>query len=135
MKPEIVKLWVEALRSGEYKQGFGQLRVEDEFCCLGVACDLALKHGVKVEVDTEKYGERMCTRYDMSRSVLPIAVKEWLGAGDTNPYLPAELADEFNLRKLSLAALNDDGASFDDIAYYIERAWLKEPNGQAKEHD
>ena len=26
MKPEIKKLWVDALRSGEYKQGTGRLR-------------------------------------------------------------------------------------------------------------
>ena len=32
---------VEALRSGDYKQGRGLLRTkEDKFCCLGIACDL-----------------------------------------------------------------------------------------------
>lgn len=39
------KLWVEALRSGEYEQTNGALRYEDKFCCLGVACDLYRKHG------------------------------------------------------------------------------------------
>ena len=32
--------WVAALRSGDYKQGLGRLRHGDEFCCLGVACDV-----------------------------------------------------------------------------------------------
>lgn len=38
--------WVEALRSGEYEQGRGRLRVTDNagdsFCCLGVACEIGL---------------------------------------------------------------------------------------------
>lgn len=34
--------WVTALRSGEYRQGKGFLRnSDDEYCCLGVLCDLA----------------------------------------------------------------------------------------------
>ena len=34
--------WLEALRSGKYKQGRGKLRsVDDEFCCLGVLCDIS----------------------------------------------------------------------------------------------
>ena len=33
-------LWLEALRSGEYEQGHGQLRDGDSFCCLGVLCAL-----------------------------------------------------------------------------------------------
>ena len=35
------KKWVEALRSGEYRQGSGSLRTyDDKFCCLGVLADL-----------------------------------------------------------------------------------------------
>lgn len=46
MKKEVAKAWVEALRSGKYKQGKGWLRqeepgVEPTFCCLGVLCDLS----------------------------------------------------------------------------------------------
>lgn len=42
MKPEVKKLWLEALRSGAYKQGFGGLRIaeKDTYCCLGVLCDV-----------------------------------------------------------------------------------------------
>ena len=45
MKPEIKKQWVQALRSGEYKQGRGQLKQGATFCCLGVLCDLAVQSG------------------------------------------------------------------------------------------
>lgn len=41
MKPALKTKWVEALRSGGYKQGFGQLKRDDAFCCLGVLCDVA----------------------------------------------------------------------------------------------
>lgn len=40
MKPEIKKIWIEALRSGKYQQGQGALKEGDSFCCLGVLCDL-----------------------------------------------------------------------------------------------
>ena len=34
---ELTKKWVKALRSGEYKQGYGILRTENnEYCCMGV---------------------------------------------------------------------------------------------------
>lgn len=57
MDKNIKKLWVEALRSGKYKQGKNYLhRVidgENRFCCLGVLCkiaDLAAK-----EISANKY--------------------------------------------------------------------------------
>ena len=41
MNAELKAKWVEALRSGRYKQGRGFLRnANDEFCCLGVLCDV-----------------------------------------------------------------------------------------------
>lgn len=44
MKPEIKKLWVDALRSGEYKQGYNALKPSNEtYCCLGVLCDVHRK--------------------------------------------------------------------------------------------
>ena len=43
------RLWVKALRSGDYLQGDGQLHRTDtepdeSFCCLGVACDIAAQY-------------------------------------------------------------------------------------------
>lgn len=34
------KTWLDALRSGKYKQGTTYLKVDDCYCCLGVACEL-----------------------------------------------------------------------------------------------
>ena len=38
--------WVDALRSGEYKQTEYSLQDESGYCCLGVACRIADKAGV-----------------------------------------------------------------------------------------
>lgn len=41
-----VRKWIEALRSGKYKQGKSRLRTDGnddskpEFCCIGVACEI-----------------------------------------------------------------------------------------------
>ncbi|CAB4163487.1 hypothetical protein UFOVP810_25 [uncultured Caudovirales phage] len=42
LKPEVKAAWVEALRSGKYKQGRGVLfnTEEQSYCCLGVNCAL-----------------------------------------------------------------------------------------------
>lgn len=40
MKAETKAEWVAALRSGNYQQGQGRLRSGDQYCCLGVFCDL-----------------------------------------------------------------------------------------------
>lgn len=45
MKKKIAKMWADALRSGDYKQGIGRLRNEhNHFCCLGVLCNLHAIH-------------------------------------------------------------------------------------------
>ena len=39
---KIKQKWVEALRSGKYKQTKGELKNGQGFCCLGVACEIGL---------------------------------------------------------------------------------------------
>ena len=46
MKKEIADKWVEALRSGKYKQGKSALKKDDSFCCLGVLCDIIGKGSI-----------------------------------------------------------------------------------------
>ena len=43
--------WINALRSGEYKQGTERLQNGGLYCCLGVACKVAEKDMVKVKYD------------------------------------------------------------------------------------
>ena len=42
MDADIKREWVAALRSGEYKQGRGQLCIDDHYCCLGVLYDACI---------------------------------------------------------------------------------------------
>lgn len=43
--------WLKALESGDYKQGRIYLNRDNKYCCLGVGCDLFLKHTVQIDGD------------------------------------------------------------------------------------
>jgi hypothetical protein len=36
MTPELRDAWIDALRSGDYKQASGRLETPEGFCCMGV---------------------------------------------------------------------------------------------------
>lgn len=107
MKPEIKKLWTDALRSGEYQQAQERLRREDKFCYLGVLCDLHSK------ATGSKWND---TQYDGQDYSLPDSVIWWAGLMGTSPFI---IQGDFSL---SLAKLNDDGISFTAIADIIEQS-------------
>lgn len=107
------RLWVEALRSGKYPQGRQALCHIDgdetvDFCCLGVACEVAIAAGLTVRVDTRFGGRRS---YDGCSLFLPPTVAQWLGLADDNGACAGG----------SLSNRNDSGATFSDIADLIER--------------
>lgn len=109
------KAWVAALRSGEFKQGMGALREGDEFCCLGVACELAAREGITnaEEPPSDPLIDNIW-HYGGENGVLPPEVTEWLGLR-TNCGAWQE-----GIIGGSLASQNDNGASFDEIAAIIE---------------
>jgi hypothetical protein len=107
--PEIKKRWLEALRSGKYKQGKKLLRsYNNEFCCLGVLQDL-------VEPD-----EWILRIEEFSRHVPRYCYQT------TDAYwsqLSREVLEHVNLSKtdmITLSVLNDNGISFEEIAQWIE---------------
>jgi hypothetical protein len=109
MKKSIAEKWVEALRSGYYKQGRGCLSVNKKHCCLGVLCDIAMVEGI---VDF-KLGENY-NYYDGMCGVLPLAVSNWAGIS-TN-------TGNINHLNRTLADLNDSyDYSFNKIADAIEK--------------
>jgi len=87
--------WLEALRSGKYKQGKQRLRKGDSFCCLGVLCDITDSSGWSGD------------EYLGHTGLAPIDVLRGCGV----PFCAAE----------QLATLNDSGRSFEEIADYIEK--------------
>ena len=112
MKKAIAEKWVAALRSGEYKQHRGMLANDErtEHCCLGVLCELAIKEGVKVEVDMRPY----YAYFDERVAGLPDKVQNWSGVSTAEGLLNGGLA---------LAALNDRNWPFEQIADVIEKHW------------
>ncbi len=120
MNPEVKQLWLDALRSGEYKQGRHKLKNtyegSDNYCCLGVLCDLYTK-----ENPTAKWTQNWQDDWyfnvdaDSVSGTLPGAVMRWSGIADANPIVCYENTEE------SLATLNDRGVPFVEIANIIEK--------------
>lgn len=115
MKPDIKKLWVEALRSGEFKKTKGVLRDAEgnlpEYCCLGVLSELYRR--------ATGEGCWMGSTFLNSDCILSRPVERWAGLVEPDPHV---LSDGC-MRPLSV--LNDgiDGIqekSFLQIANMIE---------------
>lgn len=106
MNPEVKKKWIEALRSGEYKQGHNALRVISEggfgYCCLGVLCDLMKQSGLG----------------------------DWVGFSDfmyadqiQRSYPQFEILEKIDMSfeaSRILSSMNDQGCSFEEISNWIE---------------
>jgi len=76
MNPDVKTKWVEALRSGEYRQTKHKLHTKrGGFCCLGVLCEVAIKEGldVKKNAGSDRYF------YDHEEFTLPSRVQAWAG--------------------------------------------------------
>lgn len=79
MNPGIKASWLEALRSGRYQQGQGQLRSDRSWCCLGVLCDVVdpdlwIQCGPSfsylTQIDTSFPPEAVTTEADLPRLVM-----------------------------------------------------------------
>ncbi len=111
--PEVKVRWLAALRSGQYQQGKGRLRSEDnEYCCLGVLCDLLEPEAWTLVQSEHRYAHR-----DGSVAFPPFEVTYKVLVGSTPPASWRTAAAAF----WRLARLNDDGQTFDAIATEIEK--------------
>lgn len=98
MNKDIKKQWVDALRSGKYKQGKTRLKTcHGEYCCLGVLCEIL---NIPNQAGTYSY------KNNSSIGSLPGPLRFEL-----------EVSTDL-LNKLT--NMNDGGSSFDEIADYIE---------------
>lgn len=73
-----------ALRSGEYKQGAGDLLRNEEFCCLGVLGDLAVKDHI-TEWQDKGYCNIKSLPHIQAFALLPLDVVTWAGLPKSNP--------------------------------------------------
>lgn len=107
MDNRIKKLWVNALRSGEYKQGKMRMRKEDRarndvrYCCLGVLTEVQCQ-----ETDAE---------FTHDKQLLSTNTRDWAGLEQRDPSFVRNGETE------TLATMNDRGDSFAQIADDIER--------------
>ena len=117
MTPELKAQWVEALRSGKYKQGAGFLRStcdgEDTFCCLGV---LAAVLPSDLGTWYKNFERHRSAPYDVYGFGTPL--------NNNGGYLIQEVREAAGLSKDDVAILvrmNDNStAGFNGIADYIE---------------
>ena len=138
INPEVKRLWVNALLSGEYKKTQLKLREEDSYCVVGLLCELHRK-------ETGVGDWRNKNSYIGWSLIAPREVKEW--AGVVSDYFLNTVAEfEYEVRnergelirmekrELGIMELNDFGKrekeeelvgefSFEELGYVIERAF------------
>jgi len=111
MNPEFKQKWVDALRSGEYKQGTGELHnIEaDTYCCLGVVCEVIKPKGWDGLCLTglDRDGEFARLQNFLTQDVLDL-----LNVTETQASILWQMNDGF--------VIVDQPKSFDEIATYIE---------------
>lgn len=135
-----VRLWVDALRSGNYVQTPGVLHrlhsTRDThlvgYCCLGVACSVAIDNGVPIAEDISDgaigtfYWVDDGVRYT-KETELPVPVMEWLGLKSENPVVDVLDAEDYADAQVTAIHMNDaEGSTFAEIADALERTYLKD---------
>lgn len=118
MNKEVIKEWVNGLRSGEYSQGREALNVCGRYCCLGVLTDIAVKKGVLSEHKLSDLMSGMVAYGSEDEThILPTEVQEWAGLESGNPQINGSC----------IAYWNDFiGKSFNELADMIEEEYLSE---------
>lgn len=115
MNPEVKKLWTSALLSGEYQQAKGKLRDEGGFCCLGVLCDVYVKHSGNPDVKWDKYESSYTYSIFGKGGTIPDVVMEWAGLLQRDPSI--SWSGETHM----ISVLNDyEGLNFKQISQVIE---------------
>jgi hypothetical protein len=110
--------WLQALESDEFTKTKGALERKGSFCCLGVGCIVAERHGVRVQ----RHSEEQLSLYGMKENPLiggnldhQSEVRKWLG-------LRTSTGDEYlgtAPTGTALTAMNDKGMTFKEIAQII----------------
>lgn len=123
MEKELKDRWVVALRNGGYGQGRDALRSlggVEGFCCLGVLCDLVEPEGwEQVMADGGyAYGHPLQNKVMYKDELLSKQACLELGLSYET--------------QLALAGLNDDGATFAQIADVIEGIDISAPHAKSE---
>lgn len=105
MDVDLKQKWVGALLSGKYPQGSGYLHYKGKYCCLGVLAEIC---GTVIST-------RAATLDDIRRDDL-------LGPWTSTDCVPYDMykPETMDTNQKKLAAMNDRGLSFKEIAAYIQ---------------
>lgn len=115
-KQEHFRRWLAALRSGDYRQTKGCLFDDQGYCCLGVACDVFHQDTGQGEWELT---DAFILRGESQETYPPAEVMEYFGIAT---YSPTVLFS--SSAKKEVAALNDEGYSFEKIANLLEATYL-----------
>ncbi len=125
---EARELVAKALESGDYTQGNGFLCREDRYCCLGIACEMFIKHeagGLTKTGGLTKRGDsylKEVQQYGLegdpvfSSAFLPSNVMAWLDFKYRDGTWDKSMKVAGTRSTSSMAATNDAGVSFANIA-------------------
>lgn len=145
LDPEVKQQWLDYLRGGDFKQVTGGLKnfrsdaddnLTDEigYCCLGVLCEVAVKNSILPESVREKESGRWVPdpndddddegHWEEWPEEEAPALPSWAYAAGYSDMPPSSVYDWSGLSihvAKYLAHKNDDGATFGEIADFIER--------------
>lgn len=117
-------LWLEALRSGTYKQGTDALLLNGCYCCLGVLCDIQgrPRHGGPRQIGFDN-------DFDVINTDNP-SYESLASTGDFPESVEVFVTIEDNEEETvtNLAACNDSNLTFPQIADLIGQIWDNAPN-------
>jgi hypothetical protein len=99
MDKAVKERWIAALESGKYRKARNKLRNGNQFCCLGVLCDI---NGVKWEQD-DAIGKNSAIRMS---GLPPVSISRVAGLAITE--------------EKHLAVLNDGNPGWSEVIQYIK---------------
>tara|TARA_R110000824_G_scaffold210851_1_gene396704 strand:+ start:183 stop:572 length:390 start_codon:yes stop_codon:yes gene_type:complete len=120
---EKIQKWVDALRSGVYKQGRRSLCKDEGHCCLGVLCEIAMKDGAAIK--KEKSDDKVY--FNKHSAMPPTEAYQWLFYNKVDKDSIDKIL-RYQLKALGstrLDLLNDsERYTFDQIADVLEEQHL-----------
>lgn len=121
LNKDVIRGWVDDLRSGNHIQTTGVLCDGVGHCTLGVLCERAYQAGVVERWENKEgeicYGKRNGNPDDYDPYLLPSAVQVWAG-------LPISPIVRRGATTDSISGMNDTGTTFEQLADLIEATYL-----------
>jgi hypothetical protein len=116
MKKEKAMEWVKALRSGNYQQGQARLKFKNDegefsYCCLGVLGEISGVDSQDLEIFSQLYTHEMQEK---------AGITSWYGTPTSEDKINVKIGNRLQ-SFASLAHANDRGATFKEIANWIEK--------------